>query len=306
MKGKDILVTGGAGFIGSHLCEALIARDCNVTVVDNRPQTAVHLPKDHRMNVIEADVSSDMGNVKGSFDCIFHLAAYAVPTMCEKNPDEAFRTNVRGTYEVLKYASTSGSRKVVFTSSALLYGRQPSYLPIDEKHPVDGTDNVYSITKKLGEDICRAFRNSNHLSIAILRLFNTFGPRQTCDYLIPTIIAQAKENKVVELWSDKPTKDFNYVTNTVDALLAVAESTVTPDVLNVGSGEEINIATIAQMIAVKFGAEVRFLNREVLGALRSKCDYGLMSETFNWKPRVSFTEGLDMTIKYFENSGFKI
>lgn len=300
-KGKDVLVTGGAGFIGSHLCEALIGKGCNVTIIDKNLDSEIRaLYSNSRVEIVNQDIISGLSQLKDSYDYIFHLAAYAVPTLCERNPVEAFLTNVRGTYELLKYATNTKSGKVAFTSTALLYGRDPLYLPIDEKHPVDGTDNVYSITKKLGEDICRAFRARYKMPIAILRLFNTYGPRQADEYLIPTMIKQAMDDGMIELWSDKPQRDFNYVLNVVDALLTVAESDAMADVLNVGSGEEVSISSIARIVASEFDAEVKFLNKEVIGSLRSQCDYKLMSSTYNWKPKVSFNEGLTATIRYFK------
>lgn len=300
-NGKNVLVTGGAGFIGSHLCEALIARGCNITVIDKDFGPEIEeLYNNFAIDIVNRDIISGLSQLRDSYDYIFHLAAYAVPTLCEKNPIEAFLTNVRGTYELLKYATNTKSGKVVFTSTALLYGREPIYLPIDEKHPIDGTDNVYSITKKLGEDICRTFRTKYKIPIAILRLFNTYGPRQTEEYLIPTMIKQAMNSGIIELWSDKPKKDFNYVLNVVDALLSVAESDVMVDVLNVGSGEEVSISSIARTVASEFDAEVKFLNKEVIGSLRSQCDYKLISDKYKWRPKISFNDGLTATIRYFK------
>jgi nucleoside-diphosphate-sugar epimerase len=121
----------------------------------------------------------------------------------------------------------------------LLYGKNPKYLPIDENHPIDVADNVYSVTKKLGEDLCHIFSNTGKLHAIVVRLFNTFGPRQSNDYLIPTIISQAMTKRVIELWSEKPRRDFNYVSNTVDGILMAAEKGASGKSYNIGSGQEI-------------------------------------------------------------------
>lgn len=300
-KEKNVLITGGAGFVGSHLAEALLERGANITILDNFAITLdnniAHLRE--RVRLIDHDVTG--GGLKFQrYDCIYHLAALAAPNQCEKYPTDAFRVNVQGTFNIFKSAVASGVGKVVFPSSALIYGTNPKYIPIDEKHPISATENVYCITKKLGEDLCRSFEEEHSLPITVLRLFNTFGPRQTPDYLIPTIIRQAMDNGVVELWSDKPTRDFNFVHNTISALIAVGESDLGGDIYNVGSGEEISIREIAETISSEFDAKLNFLNKEVIGSIHLRCDNSRMKEVFGWRPSVSFREGLARTIKWYK------
>ncbi|MEW6604509.1 MAG: NAD-dependent epimerase/dehydratase family protein [Thermoproteota archaeon] len=303
-KGRSVLITGGAGFLGSHLADMLLNKGASISILDNFAIGSKRNLENslEKMGLIDHDLSKGNLPLKKDFDCIFHLAAIASPHQCEKFPSDAFKVNVQGTFEILKFALKSSARKVIFTSSAFLYGNNPRYLPLDEKHPLDTTESVYSITKKLGEDLCRTFKNEHSLPITILRLFNTFGPRQTSDYLIPTIIEQAANKGKVQLWSDKPVRDFNFVSNTVDALIAVAESDdMGNNVYNVGSGEEISIKDISTVIASEFNAEVEFLDKPVVGPLRLRCDNSLMKEIFNWTPKVKFMDGLKQTINWYKS-----
>lgn len=299
-RGKTVLVTGSSGFIGSHLTDRLALEQADVIGFDIVPPK--YASERHNVKHIILDITSGLCTISRKIDVIFHLAAYAVPNLCETNPSEAFKVNVQGTYNMLRFASRNKIPKFVFTSSALLYGRIPIYLPIDEKHPTIPTDNTYCITKKLGEDLCSAFQSNTDLSVTILRLFNTFGPRQDPDYLIPTIIHQAITKKSIELWSDKPTRDFNYIDNTVDALLTVGSSAI-GGLYNVGSGKEVKISEITYHIASRLGAQVRFLNKDVIGPLRLCCDNSKICDTFGWKPKTSFSEGIDKTLTWYETQG---
>jgi nucleoside-diphosphate-sugar epimerase len=297
LQDKTVLVTGSSGFIGSHLVEALAGHGAKVLAVDKQPPR-YSSKYQQNINTIILDIARDKPKIQNKIDIVIHLAAYAVPNLCESNPNEAFRVNVQGTHNMLKFAKENKVNKFVFTSSALLYGRMPKYLPIDESHPIDATENTYCVTKKLGEDLCNLFKDGSDISITILRLFNVFGPRQDVDYLIPTIIGQARKG-IIELWSDKPTRDLNYVENTIDAILTVAESSV-GGIYNVGSNEEVRVADIAKIIASKYNAELKFLNKDVIGSLRLKCNNQLMQDVFGWRPRIGFGEGLERTLQWYE------
>lgn len=296
-----MLVTGAGGFIGSHLVESLVEGGADVLAMDRFSMCGYNNLQrvKNSVSILDADICDGI-KIDAKFDCIFHLAALASPVVCEKNPKDAFRINVHGTYETLSFALKSESKRVLFPSSALLYGKTPRRIPIDESHPVYAVDNVYSITKKLGEEMCKAFHDTGKLEVVVVRLFNTFGPRQKEDYLLPTIILQAMNNKVIELWSDKPTRNFNYVSNTVQGILIASEKGQSGRIYNIGSEEEIRIGELAQKIAKEFGAEVKFLNKETVGSSRLSCDRTLMG-TLGWKPRVSFFEGLELTINWYRS-----
>ncbi len=138
------------------------------------------------------------------------------------------------------------------------------------------------------------------MSITILRLFNVFGPFQSKNYFIPTVIDQALRENKVELWSEKPTRDWNYVENTVDALLSAGDSRIN-EIFNVGSGKEIKVGELGNLISKKLNSKLKFLNKEVGGSLRLQCDYNKIKNLLNWEPKIDFEKGLEQTICWYEN-----
>ena len=299
--GKTAIVTGGAGFLGSHLVDKLLELGVKVTVVDmmsaDNPKKLSHATD--RIKLINADVS-DYKNLETlePADFIFHLAAYAVPNLCEKNPDAAFKSNVLGTHNILKFALETSAKKFVFPSSALLYGKHPKYLPIDENHPIEIT-SVYNATKKFGEDLCKYAIENHNLSVTYFRLFNSFGPRQDTDYFIPTVIVQALRQKKVEIWNAEPTRDFTFVHDTAKAFIKAAGSDFSGGPINIGSGIELKTGVIAKLIAEKLDAEVEILNKPVSGSMRLSCNNSLAKELIGWEPQVKFEDGIEETIKWF-------
>lgn len=291
-ENKSCLVTGGSGFLGSHLVDELLKKNANVTVLDLKP------PVQNEVEFLKWDVSKKP-EIPGNIDFIFHLAALAYPRDCEQNPSLAFNTNVTGTLNMLLLAVEKNIQKFLFPSSAQLYGRFPKYLPVDEKHPIEYSNNFYSTSKKFGEDLCSTFYEKHGLPIVFFRLFNAFGPRQLSEYLIPTIILQALEKGEIELWNDKPTRDFTYVSDTIRAFLEAASSPFCGGPINIGSGKEIQVGQIAHQIASALNANVRFLNKEVIGSMQLCSDISSARKILTWEPEVSFEEGLSRTIESF-------
>jgi len=305
-KSKKVLVTGGAGFIGSHLVDKLIELEADVTVVDIKNKDNLknlnHVKND--INFVKCDVT-EPDNVKKIGDDItyvFHLAALANPRECEKNPELAFKINVIGTYNVLNFANQNKIKKVVFTSSAQLYGKNPK-VPIDENHPIEPEESVYNLTKRIGENLCTLFNKSN-VPTVILRLFNSFGPRQSIDYFIPTVINQALDKGFVELWSDKPTRDFIFVEDTVRALIKTVENDFRGGPINIGCGREINVGDLGRQIASDLDVKIKFLNKEVVGPNRLLCNNKMAQKVLGWKPEVKFEDGLKLTINWFKKKKY--
>lgn len=305
-KEKSVIITGGAGFIGSHLAEHLVKLGANVTVVDLFSKTGARNLDNfkNKIKMVECDVSNadDLKNLNGSIDFLFHLAALAYPKACEEDPELAFKINVQGTFNILNFALKNGTKKIVFPSSAQLYGKYPKYLPVDEKHPVDVSESVYNLTKRMGEELCNLFYEKHGLPVIYFRLFNSFGPRQAPEYFIPTVLLQAIKNSRVELWNDKPTRDFMFVEDTVKALIKGAEVSYCGGPINIGSGREVNIGDIARQISSSFNAELKFLNREVWGAMKMCCDNSKAQKILNWKPEIVFEEGLNRTIEWYKEN----
>ena len=306
LENKKVLITGGGGLLGSHMAEKFIEKGANVTVVDIDSEGVrknIETIKE-KINFIDWDITNfdDSKKLSRDFNVIVHLAAVAAPSICEKNPDMAFKINVQGTYNVLRFAGENKLDKFIFSSTAGLYGTYPKYVPIDENHPIEIQSSVYNVTKRIGEDLCNSFREKHDVPVTILRLFTTFGPRQTTDYFFPTLISQAIKNGKVELWNDKPTRDFNFVDNTIDAFIKAAESDFVGGPINIGSGNEIKIGEIAKKITDQLGAELTFLNKDVVGPMRLCCDNTKAKEVLGWEPKVTFEEGLEKTIEWYKKN----
>lgn len=303
-KNRSVLVTGGAGFIGSNLVEVLLRKGARVYVADLFPRSAGinlrSLPGAVRKIRCDLSEPSCRKKLPKSIDYIFHLAAMANPNECERDPVRAYACNVLTLLNVLIYAKEARPRRVVFPSSAYLYG-DPKYLPVDEKHPLDYVKSIYNTTKKAGEDICDIFHKKFGIPVVYLRLFTTFGPKQSTTYFIPTVLVQSLKNPRIELWSDKPTRDFTYVSDTVAALMRAAGSRAFCDPINIGSGKELRTREIADYLAHLLGADVSFLGKKVIGPMRMCCDNRKAKRLLKWHPLISFEHGLVKTINWYKH-----
>lgn len=304
--GKKVVVTGAAGFMGSYLCEALVAKGAKVVALDNfsvGSKSNIELLKNDTQ-IVNCDITKDdIREYIGNSQIVFHLAAMANPRTCKENFDLAFRVNVEGTKNVLE--ASRECQRVIFLSAAATYGN-PSYIPIDEKHPLNGND-PYAITKIMAEYLCHSYYQNYGVPVVIVRNFNTFGPGQTPAYIIPTLITQALQNKKIEIWNPKPTRDFMYIDNTIDALLGIAESEkLIGDVINVGSGDEVQIETLAEKISQMFGGiPIVNLNKDVVGSERLVCDNTKLKKVTGWKLVVPFEDGLQKTCSWFKQASLE-
>lgn len=301
--GKKVVVTGAGGFLGSNLCEALVARGAKVIALDDftiGSTSNIELPKDE-IEVVNCDITkNDFKEYITNSTAIFHLAAIASPRKSKDDFDLAFRVNVEGTKNVLDAARDC--QRVIFMSAAATYGN-PVRIPIDENHPLNGKD-PYAITKIMAEYLCHNYYQNYGVPVVIVRNFSTFGPRQPSEYIIPTLITQALREKRLEIWNSKPTRDFMYIDNTIDALLRIAESEeLIGDVINVGSGDEVQIGALAEKISQIFGGiPVVDLNMDVVGSERLVCDNTKLKKTTGWKPLISFEDGLQKTCGWLQQT----
>jgi nucleoside-diphosphate-sugar epimerase len=234
------------------------------------------------------------------FDSIFHLAAFAMPAAAQKQPELAFRQNVMGTANMLEIARRCSLRKFIFLSAGALYTNIPKYLPIDEKHPIDPCQSVYATTKRIGELLCEDFQKNYGVSYIYFRLFNTYGPRQSEEYLIPSFIKQARAGKDLVVLNEKVKRDFSYVDDIADALIKGAESEYQGGPINLGTGIEHSIGEVARKIANLFGVKVSNLDQEVFGAKRQVCDNTRAKRILGWQPSYSLDEGIEMTVRSFQ------
>lgn len=252
-----VVVTGGAGFIGSHLVESLLNRGTSeVTVVDNlsrgRLSNLALFESDPRLHLIEGDIR-DCGVVNRALHgagIVYHLAAQATVMGAARNIDYTFTTNVVGTYNVLKAAAEEGVSKVIFASSREVYG-EPLMLPVDEAHPLMSI-NLYGASKVSGEALCRAFARECSLETIVLRIANVFGPRDI-GRVIPYWIEQARAGNDLVVYGGEQILDFIWVTDVVDAMLRAAAAEVALPPINVASGTGTRILDLARRIGILVG-----------------------------------------------------
>jgi dTDP-glucose 4,6-dehydratase len=262
---NKILVTGADGFIGSHLTEALVRHgyDVRAFVLYNSFNSwgwLDHCSQDvkGRFEVFAGDIRDPhgvMAAMKGC-DAVLHLAALIAIPYSYHSPDTYVDTNIKGTLNVVQAARALGTSKVVHTSTSEVYGTA-RFVPITEDHPLQG-QSPYSASKIGADQIAMSFYSSFGTPVSILRPFNTYGPRQSARAVIPTIITQiANGARQIKLGSVHPTRDFNYVSDTVAGFIAVLNSEqVVGEVINIGSNYEISIGDTARAIASAMGEDI--------------------------------------------------
>lgn len=300
-NGRPVLVTGAAGFIGSHLVEALLARGASVLAVDCLESPWRLSGVAQNITYLNADITqwTRQNPPIEKVDVVFHLAAFAMPSAAEQQPESAFRHNVMGTVAILRLAREWKVSKFVFTSAGALYTNVPVYVPMDEQHPIDPGQSVYAQTKRIGELLCDDAHRTYGVPTLYVRLFNTYGPRQAPEYLIPSFIAQAWANGKVTVRNDTVKRDFTYVSDMVEALLKGAESAYCGGPVNLGTGVEHSIGAVAALIGALLGVEVESLNQPVFGPKRQLCDASLAKRVLRWEPVCPLEEGLRRTVQWF-------
>ncbi|HEV2907253.1 MAG TPA: GDP-mannose 4,6-dehydratase [Actinomycetota bacterium] len=312
-QGKRVLVTGGDGFIGSHLVDRLLADGAAVRVL-------VHYTPSGRLGWLhgrEADVEILAGDVRDGErvlqavdgqEVVFHLAALIGIPYSYQSPESYVQTNVMGTYHVLNASRRAGIERVVHTSTSEVYGTALT-VPIDEAHPLQ-PQSPYSATKIGADMLAISFHRSFELPVAIVRPFNTYGPRQSTRAVIPSLLGQLfGEAERIRVGTVSPTRDFNYVSDTVNGFLAVAGADrVTGEVVNIGSGREISIGDLIELLFEVTGQRkdivvederIRPTGSEVHRLL---CDNTRAREWAGWKPEVSLEEGLRATADWVRHN----
>lgn len=307
LTNRKILVTGADGFIGSHLTEELVRRghDVRAFVLYNSfnswgwlDQSPTDIKK--ALDVFSGDVRDPYG-VKAAMtgcDVVLHLAALIAIPYSYHSPDTYVDTNVKGTLNIVQAARELGVAKVVHTSTSEVYGTA-RFVPITEEHPLQG-QSPYSASKIGADQIAMSFYTSFETPVSIIRPFNTYGPRQSARAVIPTIIAQiANGRRKIKLGALHPTRDFNYVADTVSGFIAVAESErAIGEVINIGSNYEISIGDTVRMIASVMGADIEIetedvrLRPEKSEVERLWADNRKAGELLGWRPGFEGLDGL--------------
>lgn len=318
---KNILVTGSDGFIGSHLTEALVRAGYGVRafVCYNSFNTWGWLDRcgddvKGKFEVFTGDIRDPHGvrTAMKNCDAVLHLAALIAIPYSYHSPDSYVDTNVKGTLNVVQAARDLGVARVVHTSTSEVYGTA-RYVPITEDHPLQG-QSPYSASKIGADQIAMSFYTSFGTPVTVLRPFNTYGPRQSARAVIPTIITQIASGRLqITLGAIQPTRDFTYVTDTVNAFIAALHTDAgTGQVINVGSGFEISIGDTAREIAAVMGANIEIITDDQrLRPEKSEVERLCASndkarELIGWVPKYGsvdgFRKGLVETAAWFKKS----
>ena len=312
---KKILVTGGTGFIGSHLVEFLIQKNYCVTAFD-RYNSENHwgwlenskYKKD--FNVILGDIRDydSVNKAMKGFDVVFHLAALIGIPYSYLSPMAYIKTNIEGTYNVLEASKNNKINQVIITSTSEVYG-SAQFFPMSEQHPLKA-QSPYAATKIAADQLAISYCKSFDQNIKIIRPFNTFGPRQSARAIIPTIISQIiSKNSSIKLGNITPTRDYTFVENLCEAYLEIAKvSSLRGQIINVGSNFEISIKDLVNKLQKKLNTKKKIKctserkRKNTSEVDRLICDNKKIFKKTNWKPKLSFDEGLDKTIGWIKNN----
>ena len=294
------VVTGGAGFIGSHLCELLLSEGHSVTVIDNlstgRLQNIEHLPT---IDFIEADLgclSSDWTSSIHNADFIFHLASLADIVPSIEDPLSYFNSNVQSTINLLTSINKSKLKKFLYAASSSCYGLA-SIFPTPETAPID-TQYPYALTKYMGEQLVMHFSRVYNLPVISTRFFNVFGTRSrtsgTYGAVFGVFLAQKLANQPLTIVGDgSQLRDFTYVSDVVNAMYLAAQSSIFCDVFNIGSGRPQSINYLAQLI----GGSVTYIPKRPGEPDITHADITKAENSLGYSPKVSFEEGVNLVLK---------
>ena len=314
-ENKKVVVTGAGGFIGSHLVERLLELGAEVTafVRYNSRNDAGVLDfigdRKRELKVVSGEIREleTVRNLTRGADVVFHLAALVGIPYSYVHTSEVVEVNTIGTLNVLSAAKEHGPQKVVVTSTSEVYG-SALYVPIDEAHPKQ-PQSPYSASKISADAIALSFYHSFDQPVAIVRPFNTYGPRQSDRAIIPTIISQALLKNEIRIGSTTPTRDFTFVGDTVEGMLRIGESDAAiGQEINLGSGCEISIGELAEKIAKLLNAKLvigegeerkRPAKSEVARLLSSNAK---AKQLLGWQPEVSLEQGLKLTIDWIKSN----
>lgn len=312
MKSKKILITGGTGFIGSHLTELFVEKGYNVTVFDryNPEYNLGNLKNSKYLKHIEfifgdiRDYDSVSKAIKGKKN-IIHLAALIGIPYSYYSPLAYIKTNIEGTYNVLEASKKFNVDQLIVTSTSETYGSAQT-LPMSETHRLIA-QSPYAASKISADQLAISYWKSFKLPVKIIRPFNAYGPRQSYRAVIPSIILQAINNNIINLGNINTTRDYTYVADLCEAFFQFSKAKKlygTP--INVGSNNEIKIKDIAKLIIkiinpkIKIKIEKKRIRPALSEVERLKCNNTFFRKEVNWRPKTTFDNGLKLTIKWFQ------
>ncbi len=314
---KKALVTGADGFIGSHLVEGLIEKGYKVRAfvfynsfntwgwLDSFPREILE-----QIEIFSGDIRDPNGvrEAMRGMDEVFHLAALIAIPFSYHSPDSYVDTNIKGTLNVLQAARDLNIKRILVTSTSEVYGTA-QYVPIDEKHPFQG-QSPYSATKIGADRLAESFYRSFDMPVTIVRPFNTYGPRQSARAVIPTIITQLLTGKTeIKLGSLTPTRDFNFVKDTVSGFIEIAKSDKTiGEEINIATQKEISIEQLANEMISQINPKAKIIcEQERLRPENSEVNRLLGSnekirELTAWQPKYSLEDGIGETVEWLRSN----
>ena len=310
-----VLVTGAAGFIGSHLCEMLVQKNFDVVAFDrynpNNEWGWLEGSKyKHDMEVILGDIRDYDSVYKSISGCesVFHLAALIGIPYSYVSPLAYMRTNIDGTYNILEAAKQNDLNQIIVTSTSETYGTAQT-IPIKEDHPLVG-QSPYSATKIAADQLALSYYKAFNIPIKVVRPFNTYGPRQSARAIIPTVITQVLSGETeINLGNTTPTRDFTYVLDTCLGFLEIYRSKeLFGEFTNIGTSTEVSIKDLCYLIKEIIGKEINIVqdkkrvrptNSEVE---RLVCDNTKLISSTKWKQQYDLKEGLSLTVEWFKEN----
>jgi len=312
-EGKTVLVSGGAGFLGSWICDVLVESKANVICVDNlvsgRKENISHLIGKENFEFVQHDIANPIF-FDEKIDFVMHLASRASPFEFKEYPIQILKANTLGIWVALGIAKKHRAR-FLYASTSEIYGN-PAIVPTPETYPGNvnpiGPRSCYDEAKRCGESYVMAYRMQHNLDTRIARIFNTYGPRMRADDIygrvVPRFIEQALKEEPITVFGDgTQTRSFCYVTDEVEGLLKLAFSEGTKgEVVNIGDDKEITILELAKLVKelTNSSSEIVFSELPKDDPRRRKPDIAKAKRILGWEPKVGLEEGLERTIEWFK------
>jgi len=300
-----VVVTGGAGFIGSHLSDLLIELDCEVSVIDNlsvgRQENIGHLVESTKFTFFEADITNfdEIESIFKDAEWVFHLAALADIVPSIENPTEYYRSNVDGTFNVLQACRKYKIKKIIYAGSSSCYGIPDAY-PTKEIAAIR-PQYPYALTKNIGEQLVMHWCQLYKLPAISLRFFNVYGPRArtsgTYGAVFGVFLAQKLSNKPYTIVGDgNQTRDFTFVSDVVNAMISAAKSNISGEVINIGSNNTYSVNRLVELL----GGEVTYIPKRPGEPDCTWADISKATKLLNWKPKVSLEKGVEILLDDME------
>jgi len=309
-----VLITGGAGFIGSHLADQLLSLGCRVTVLDNFDAFYPGKEENFKQNIhnphyrlIRGDILNErtLKDATKGVEVVFHQAAQAGVKFCIENPLKANEVNVLGSLMVFLAAKEARAKKLVYASSSSVYG-VPKKVPLTEDHPTNPT-SIYGATKLAAEKYSQAIAQTGGVPATSLRYFSVYGPRGRPDQVIHAFAAKVSQGERPVIYGDgTQTRDFTFVSDVVTAAIFAAESEECEgEVLNIGYGKEVSIAEVAERVILRMRSDLTPVFKPAYAGdfPRTLCGNEKARRMLRWKPLVGLDEGLPKFLEWYESRG---